>query len=64
MIDRNSIYTPQEAADILKVSVQTVIRELKSPDSGLEGFKAGNQWRIHGESLSEYMRSGADDDQQ
>ncbi len=53
MIQRE-ILTAQEVADILRVSLQTIIRELK--EGSLAGFKVRNQWRIRRESLDDYQK--------
>jgi len=38
------IYTPKEAAQILKVCDRTIKNKLNSGD--IKGFKVGNRWRI------------------
>jgi excisionase family DNA binding protein len=38
------IYTPEEIAEKLKVSEQTIRRYLR--EGKMEGFKIGNNWRV------------------
>ncbi len=48
------IYTVEEVAKLLRVSVATVRRLIRIGD--LEAFPVGNQYRITQESLDKYMR--------
>ena len=48
------VYTVEEVAKILKVSVATVRRLIKIGE--LEAFPVGNQYRITQEALDKYMR--------
>jgi excisionase family DNA binding protein len=50
-----TVYTPQEAAEILKVKVETVKIHLRK--GTLKGFKVGNRWRIKESDLREFMRT-------
>lgn len=48
------VFNPEEAAQWLRVSPQTVYRLLRS--GKLPGKKIGQQWRIHKEDLVDYLR--------
>lgn len=48
------VFNPEEAAQWLRVSPQTVYRLLRS--GKLPGKKIGQQWRIHKEDLVNYLR--------
>ncbi|SDE24269.1 helix-turn-helix domain-containing protein [Sporomusa acidovorans] len=50
-----SVYTPKELAELLKVSEQVIADELKS--GRLVGFKVGRQWRISEISVREYIKA-------
>jgi excisionase family DNA binding protein len=47
------IYTPDEIAQKLKVSEQTIRRYLR--EKKLEGFKIGNNWRIKEKSFLDFI---------
>lgn len=47
------IYTPEEIAEKLKVSEQTIRRYLR--EKKMEGFKIGNNWRIKEKSFLEFI---------
>ena len=47
------IYTPEEIAEKLKVSEQTIRRYLR--EEKMEGFKIGNSWRIKEKSFLEFI---------
>jgi excisionase family DNA binding protein len=47
------VYTVEQVADILQVSVQTVRRLIK--EKKLKAFRVGIQLRIKKEDLDEYM---------
>ncbi|SDD21477.1 helix-turn-helix domain-containing protein [Halanaerobium congolense] len=47
------IYTPEEIAEKLKVSEQTIRRYLR--EEKMEGFKIGNNWRIKEKSFLEFI---------
>ncbi|HLH71782.1 MAG TPA: helix-turn-helix domain-containing protein [Chloroflexota bacterium] len=49
---RNSL-TPEQAAEILEVSVGTIYRKLTSGD--LAGFQIGHQWRIPPSELAKLI---------
>jgi len=49
------VYTVEEVADILKVSVSTVRKLIKSKK--LKAFHVGQQLRIKKEDLDDYMRT-------
>jgi excisionase family DNA binding protein len=53
MIEDNRVYTAQEVADKLRISIQTVIRELK--EGKLKGAKIRGQWRIWENDLNDYV---------
>lgn len=55
MIENSEFLTAQEVADRLRVSIQTIIRELKSGE--LKGSKVGNQWRIRKSDILKYLSS-------
>ncbi len=48
------VYTLEEVAEILKISVSTVRNLIDRGE--LKAFKAGNQWRVRKEDLDAYMR--------
>lgn len=47
------VYTIEEVAQILKVSVSTVRNLIDRGE--LKAFKVGNQWRVKKEDLQAYM---------
>lgn len=47
------IYTPEEIAEKLKVSEQTIRRYLR--EEKIEGFKIGNNWRIKEKCFLEFI---------
>ena len=49
------LYTLEEVADILRVSIQTVRRMIA--DGELPATKIRGQWRVRKEDLEEYIRS-------
>lgn len=49
------IITPQQLADFLQVSDQTIKRSLKS--GGLIGFKVGRDWRIEKEEVIKWLKT-------
>ncbi|MEM4625767.1 MAG: helix-turn-helix domain-containing protein [Candidatus Pacearchaeota archaeon] len=51
----DKLYTPEEVAEILKVSVITVKKWLRSGE--LKGIKVGKFWRIREEDLEEFLRN-------
>lgn len=53
----SEIYTPDEIAEKIKVSEQTVRRYLR--DGKLEGFKIGNNWRITEKNFLEFIDNQA-----
>lgn len=55
-IEPVQIYSAEEIASFLKVSVYTVVRRLKEGD--LRGKKVGASWRVLGEDLLDYIRGG------
>ncbi|WP_286904424.1 helix-turn-helix domain-containing protein [Clostridium sp. UBA1652] len=46
-------YSTHEAAEILSVCKDTVVREIDK--KRIKAFKVGRDWRIHESSLMEYM---------
>ncbi|MEN5179870.1 SPFH and helix-turn-helix domain-containing protein [Comamonas odontotermitis] len=50
------VLTPEQAAQVLGVTVQDVVAELES--GALKGRKIGSAWRISQESLNEFLRGG------
>ncbi|MDD7793664.1 helix-turn-helix domain-containing protein [Clostridium sp. 'White wine YQ'] len=46
-------YSTIEAAEILSVCKDTVLREINK--NNIKAFKVGKDWRIHESSLMEYM---------
>jgi len=48
-IDENSVYTPKESQEILKISPSTMTRMLKS--GLIKAAKVGKQYRIMGKEL-------------
>ena len=53
MIKGEQVYTPQEVAQVLKVSAATVSRAIR--DGKLKGIRVGGQWRILGSDLVRYL---------
>lgn len=51
------VYTVEEVAKLLKVSVATVRRLIKIGE--LDAFPVGNQYRVTQEALDKYMRRKA-----
>ncbi len=49
------IMTPQQLAEFLQVSDQTIKRALKSGD--LIGFKVGRDWRIEKEEVVKWLKT-------
>lgn len=49
--------TPEQAAELLAVSVSTVYRELRA--GRLPGLKVGQQWRLSRSTLMDLMGGGA-----
>jgi len=47
------IYTPEEIAEKLKVSEQTIRRYLR--EGKMEGFKIGNNWRVKEQSFFDFI---------
>lgn len=47
------IYTPDEIAEKLKISEQTVRRYLR--EKKIKGFKLGNSWRVKEKDLLEFI---------
>jgi excisionase family DNA binding protein len=55
MITGEGIYTPQEVAQVLKVSAATLSRAIR--DGKLKALRVGGQWRIVGTELVKYLNS-------
>lgn len=53
----SEFYTPDEIAEKIKVSEQTVRRYLR--DGKLEGFKIGNNWRITEKNFLDFIENQA-----
>lgn len=51
----DDVYTPSEAAELLKVSEFTVLRMLRT--GKLKGFKVLRQWRISRLDLDSFMKA-------
>ncbi|SDJ36219.1 MULTISPECIES: helix-turn-helix domain-containing protein [Halanaerobium] len=56
------IYTPDEIAEKLKVSEQTIRRYLR--EKKLEGFKLGNTWRITEKSFLDFIEERSSSNQE
>jgi excisionase family DNA binding protein len=52
-INMPEIYTPEEIAEKLKVSEQTIRRYLR--EGKMEGFKIGNNWRVKEQSFFDFI---------
>ncbi|MBU2703192.1 excisionase family DNA binding protein [Sporomusaceae bacterium BoRhaA] len=52
-----TVYTPKELAEILKVSEQVIADELKG--GRLKAFKVGRQWRIPENHVKEYIKNNS-----
>jgi len=50
------LYTPEEAAQLLKVTRRSIYTYLKS--GKLEAVKIGNGWRISQEALEKFLSQG------
>jgi len=48
------VYTPEEVAEKLKVTPNTVRRWLREDDMG--GFKVGQNWRVSREDLKDFIQ--------
>jgi excisionase family DNA binding protein len=51
------MYTPEELANLLKISRRTVYLWLR--EGRIKGIKVGDLWRIPKESLGEFLEEGA-----
>ena len=51
--DEGKVYTPREISKMFNVSIQTVYNLIKA--GSLKSIRFGNQIRIPGESLREYI---------
>jgi len=51
--DEGKVYTPKEISKMFNVSIQTVYNLIKA--GSLKSIRFGNQIRIPGESLREYI---------
>ena len=54
-----NIYTPEEVADILKLSRRTIYTYIK--EGKLQAFKIGKRWRINEEALKKIASTGTDE---
>jgi len=52
-IEEGKVYTPREISKMFNVSIQTVYNLIKA--GNLKSIRFGNQIRIPGESLREYI---------
>jgi excisionase family DNA binding protein len=52
----DEVLTPEQAAELLHVSVATVYRELRA--GRLPGFKIGQQWRLSRDELLRLVQAG------
>jgi putative molybdopterin biosynthesis protein len=52
-IEEERVYTPREVSKMFNVSIQTVYNLIKA--GSLKSIRFGNQIRIPGESLREYI---------
>jgi len=52
-IEEGKVYTPKEISKMFNVSIQTVYNLIKA--GNLKSIRFGNQIRIPGESLREYI---------
>lgn len=50
-----NIYTPQEAAEILKVSKRTILDLIRKKE--FPAKKIGGQWRISEDAIKRYLTS-------
>jgi excisionase family DNA binding protein len=50
------VYTPEQVAEQLQVSLKTVTNYLR--EGRLKGFKVGRLWRITEDDLEEFLRQG------
>jgi excisionase family DNA binding protein len=48
------IYTPQEIADYLKVTLRTVYQWIH--EGKLKSYKVGTLWRVHKSDLEEFIK--------
>jgi putative molybdopterin biosynthesis protein len=53
IIEEGKVYTPREISKMFNVSIQTVYNLIKA--GNLKSIRFGNQIRIPGESLREYI---------
>jgi len=54
MSERDEVLTADEAAELLRVHVQTVLKE--SREGRLPGVKVGREWRYSREALLQHLR--------
>lgn len=50
------VYTLNETADILQVTVRSIYRWIK--DGKIDAFKVGREWRISQEALEAFVATG------
>jgi putative molybdopterin biosynthesis protein len=55
-IEEERVYTPREISKMFNVSIQTVYNLIKAGE--IKSIRFGNQIRIPGESLREYIQEG------
>jgi len=61
MVEIPTVYTIEEAAQVLKVSTQAIVDEINA--GHLEGFRVGGQWRTTDKSIAEFISRGGSQDQ-
>jgi excisionase family DNA binding protein len=54
LLEDSKVLTPVEVANRLRVSRDTVMRQLNSGE--LPGYKIGGQWRVRESDFVEYLR--------
>jgi len=60
MTEIPTVYTIEEAAQLLKVSTQAIVDEISA--GHLEGFRVGGQWRTTDKSIGEFISRGGSQD--
>jgi excisionase family DNA binding protein len=61
MVEIPTVYTIEEAAQVLKVSTQAIIDEINAGHLG--GFRVGDQWRTTDKNIAEFISRGGSQEQ-
>lgn len=61
MVEIPTVYTIDEAAQLLKVNVQAIVDEINA--GHLEAFRVGGEWRTTDKSITEFISHGGSQEQ-